>query len=103
MSYYGYGYQEEMDSEFNARFDYVSEAYGATARDCNEMARAEAEDEMREYCAIMEPEYGPYVARPWKGAFGYSSSPDTPINADETEYGPFTNTRRNLGFDDLPW
>lgn len=29
----------ELESEFNARFDYVSEAYGQTARDANDIAR----------------------------------------------------------------
>lgn len=31
-------FQEHCDYEMNAAYDYVSEAYGATARDCDMMA-----------------------------------------------------------------
>jgi len=33
--------REELESEFNARFDYISEAYGATARDAADFAMSE--------------------------------------------------------------
>lgn len=41
-------YEEDMDYEFNARYDYLSEAYGPTARDAAEFARTEWEAERRE-------------------------------------------------------
>jgi hypothetical protein len=34
--------QTELEYEFNAQYDYMSEAYGATARDANLMAEADA-------------------------------------------------------------
>lgn len=41
-------YQEAMDYEANAGFDYVSEAFGATARDCDDFAREEARQDLFE-------------------------------------------------------
>lgn len=56
-------WQEHCDYEANARYDNLSEAYGATARDCADMA---AEDEIyygrieRELaCDAMEARGGP--------------------------------------------
>lgn len=46
-----YQAQAELEIEFNSRFDYMSEAYGQTARDCNAMA---AEDEYWERVAELE-------------------------------------------------
>lgn len=42
-------FQEDQDYELNARYDYLSEAYGATARDCNLMAEADAAYEAEEF------------------------------------------------------
>lgn len=39
---------EELEAEWNARYDYVAEAYGATARDCNDMAEDDARIEWAE-------------------------------------------------------
>ena len=47
--------QDELEIEFNSRFDYLSEAFGATARDCNEMARQDAEAEAAEAAAFIGP------------------------------------------------
>jgi len=41
---------EELEAEWNARFDYISEAYGATARDCNDFAADEAREEHHQAC-----------------------------------------------------
>jgi len=52
--------QEHLDYEMNARYDYVSEAFGEMARDCDAMAAAddayEAERFAEEVAAL-----GPYV------------------------------------------
>jgi len=34
--------QEDADYEFNARYDYIREAYAATARDCDAFAESDA-------------------------------------------------------------
>lgn len=89
---YGYtAHHEEMDAESNARFDYVSEAYGETARDCNRMAEEEAAEELREWCEHMEPEYGPYTPKPRGFRFPVETSPEfmLPMSRAETEYGPY--------------
>lgn len=52
---------EELDIEFNSRFDYVSEAYGATARDCNQMAEDDARYEDEEFWKPQQHAFGPYV------------------------------------------
>ena len=52
--------QEELEIEFNSRFDYVSEAYGATARDCNLMAEADAAAELAEFEAFIGP-HKPFI------------------------------------------
>jgi uncharacterized membrane protein YqiK len=48
-------FQEEMDAEFNGQFDAVREAFAATAEDCNEMARQDAEAEAREFAEFIGP------------------------------------------------
>jgi len=40
--------REELEIEFNSRFDYIHEAYGATARDCNDMAELDGYCEARD-------------------------------------------------------
>ncbi|KAG5182042.1 hypothetical protein JKP88DRAFT_255995 [Tribonema minus] len=57
------GYAEASEYEFNASFDYRSEAYRATADDANQMASAEAQDEaeIRFYLDFWGSEYGPYA------------------------------------------
>jgi len=47
--------QEELEYEFNARYDSISEAYAATAADCNEMARQDAEYEREQFAAFIGP------------------------------------------------
>ena len=47
--------REELEIEYQAGFDYLSEAFGATARDCNEMARQDAEEEAREAAEFIGP------------------------------------------------
>lgn len=49
MSYYFDAWQEHCDYEANAAYDYIHEAYCETARDCDEMARQDAEIELREF------------------------------------------------------
>ena len=101
-----YGYYEEMDAEFNARFDYVSEAYGETARDCNRMAADEVADELREWCEEMEPEYGPYVA-PKRSSFRFPVEPAPDfmlaMKCTETEYGPWDDAIVFYGEFNIPW
>lgn len=46
------GFYEEMEAEFNAQFDYLREAYGATAADCNAMAAEDAEAQERYLAAL---------------------------------------------------
>ncbi len=46
------GFYEEMEAEFNAQFDYLREAYGATARDANEYAKQDAEAQDRYLAAL---------------------------------------------------
>lgn len=104
---YGYsGYQQEMDAEFNARFDYASEAYGETAHDCNRMAEEDAAEELREWCEHMEPEYGPYAA-PKRSRFRFpvERAPDfmPAMKRTETEYGPWDETIVFYGDLNIPW
>lgn len=47
--------EEELEIEFNSGFDYVSEAFGATARDCLAMAEDDAAAEAGEYAAFIGP------------------------------------------------
>lgn len=95
---------EELEAEFNGRFDYMSEAYGATARDCNAMAAEDEALELQMYRDEMEPEYGPYAEPPRRRApgFGYHIEIVT-MSAEDRHFGPFVHSPRNVGFDDLPW
>lgn len=90
MSHGSFAYHEEMDAEFNSSFDYRSEAFGETARDCNQMAADEAAEELREWCDMMEPEYGPYTPQP-RFRFPVETAPEfmAPMDRSETEYGPY--------------
>lgn len=42
--------QQELESEFWSRHDYVSEAYGAEARELTEMARLEMQWDFEAFC-----------------------------------------------------
>lgn len=106
MAYGHAAYQEEMDAEFNARFDYISEAFGETACDCIEMAEDDAWAELRAWCELMEPEYGPYVARKRsRFKFPVEKSPDfmRAMQPSETEYGPWDNAIHFYGTHNIPW
>ena len=46
--------REELEAEFNARYDYLREAYGATARDCDDFAAEEAREEHYQCCVAMQ-------------------------------------------------
>lgn len=47
--------QDELEIEWNSQFDYVSEAFGATARDCNAMALSDCEEYARELAEFIGP------------------------------------------------
>lgn len=53
--------QEELEIEYNSRFDYISEAYGETARDCVQMAEDDARYDAEEYWKPQESAFGPYI------------------------------------------
>lgn len=80
------GFEEATDYELNASFDFVSEAYRATADDALHMAASEAEDEaeFQIYLDFWGVEYGPY-ANPGSSAWSIAA----PIGEQTTEYGPF--------------
>ena len=63
-------YSRENDADlayhFNARFDYMQEAYGETARDCNLLAEQDEAAELVEAMDEMEARGGPYF--PWAPA-----------------------------------
>ncbi|WP_293811342.1 hypothetical protein [uncultured Bosea sp.] len=80
------GYLDASDYEFNAGFDYRSEAYRATSDDVLLMAAAEAHDEaeLRFYLDFWGSEYGPY-ADPGSSVWSVAE----PMGEYATEYGPY--------------
>ena len=46
------GFYEEMEAELSGQFDYLREAYGATAADCNAMAAEDGAAQERYNAAL---------------------------------------------------
>jgi len=86
------GFQEAMDFELNAGFDYMGEAYRATSDDALHMAAAEAADEakFRFYLDFWGSEYGPYTNPGMRFAPGYRTPVPAENALDWSNWGGFS-------------